>query len=331
MLPSGAEWGETKAVTNITISDGRQADGEEVQFLQYHPKSSYDGHLDHNIFLHVGWTSKRVYVCIIVQDEFHSHPNNAQTWAFDGLQIALSNADQDTMLALLNFALKDNGEPSLNKELWPRKLSDPVFGISRSENGAERFTTYEFDIPSSLWGVSRLLRGLRFGLGVVVNDADAGEDYGPRTQMGWSGWAPNSIVFGKDPEETGLVILTAATCPDPPTYGNPNIQISTTEFTSVDGGLVRASCSQGDTLRNTLSCQYDGSWKGHLYCAFRDSGKDYAAFLDEVDWVSAEATCQTIGGHLTSMSSTRERDTIQRMHSTFNVGLHTLCTSHIML
>jgi hypothetical protein len=40
-----------------------------------------------------------------------------------------------------------------------------------------------------------------------VNDGDKGA--GQDGQKGWSGWYTHSIVFGKNPENTGLVKLSA--------------------------------------------------------------------------------------------------------------------------
>ena len=49
--------------------------------------------------------------------------------------------------------------------------------------------------------------GIEIGLGICVNDGDFGE--GQTGQKGWSGWNPHTVVHGKNPEKTGLVILSA--------------------------------------------------------------------------------------------------------------------------
>ena len=47
---------------------------------------------------------------------------------------------------------------------------------------------------------------MKFGVGICVNDGDNDTP----GQTGWSGWYPHAIVFGKNSEKTGLVVLTNA-------------------------------------------------------------------------------------------------------------------------
>jgi len=63
---------------------------------------------------------------------------------------------------------------------------------------------YEARFSVDELGVAAYKAGMGFGVSICVND---GDDDTPG-QKGWSGWYPHSIVFGKNAEKTGLVVLT---------------------------------------------------------------------------------------------------------------------------
>src|SRR6266702_4258461 len=50
-----------------------------------------------------------------------------------------------------------------------------------------------------------LAAGMQFGLGMAINDGDAG--VGQNGQKGWGGLGAHAIVFGKTPSETALITL----------------------------------------------------------------------------------------------------------------------------
>ncbi|MGY8687181.1 MAG: sugar-binding protein, partial [Verrucomicrobiales bacterium] len=66
--------------------------------------------------------------------------------------------------------------------------------------------TYEIKLPKSALGIDELKGGVKFGLGMAIND---GDETTPG-QKGWGGLGAHSIVFGKSPEETALVTLATA-------------------------------------------------------------------------------------------------------------------------
>ena len=68
-------------------------------------------------------------------------------------------------------------------------------------------TVYEFKIPVQGLGVDALSDGMAMGFGMCLNDGDT--EAGQGGQKGWSGWAPYSCVYGKNPEECGVVCLGA--------------------------------------------------------------------------------------------------------------------------
>jgi hypothetical protein len=75
--------------------------------------------------------------------------------------------------------------------------------IRDTENGR---TTYEIKLPKITLGLAELKGGVRFGLGMAINDGDK-ETPG---QKGWGGLGAHSIVFGKTPSETALVTLATS-------------------------------------------------------------------------------------------------------------------------
>ena len=73
--------------------------------------------------------------------------------------------------------------------------------IMRDEK--KKITYYESRFNTDDLGVNTFKASMKFGISICVND---GDDDTPG-QKGWSGWYPHSIVFGKQSEKTGLVVL----------------------------------------------------------------------------------------------------------------------------
>ena len=68
-------------------------------------------------------------------------------------------------------------------------------------------TIYEIMFPSSEFGIAKFEDDMSLGLGVCVNDGDGPDQLG---QRGWGGWYTHAAVFGKNPENTGLVKTVSA-------------------------------------------------------------------------------------------------------------------------
>src|SRR5205814_4057394 len=64
------------------------------------------------------------------------------------------------------------------------------------------------DLAAAVGLTAPLSAGLQFGLGMAINDGDAGA--GQDGQKGWGGLGAHAIVFGKTPQETALVTLGTA-------------------------------------------------------------------------------------------------------------------------
>src|SRR5207249_1027077 len=77
--------------------------------------------------------------------------------------------------------------------------------VVRRDTAAKK-TYYEIRMPADALGLTApLTAGMKFGLGMAINDGDA--DPGQNGQKGWGGLGAHSIVFGKTPSETALVTL----------------------------------------------------------------------------------------------------------------------------
>ena len=67
-------------------------------------------------------------------------------------------------------------------------------------------TTYEIKLPKETLGLTELKGGVRFGLGMSINDGD--ED--TPGQKGFGGLGVHYVVHDKNPEQTALVTLATA-------------------------------------------------------------------------------------------------------------------------
>src|SRR4030095_7154193 len=78
-----------------------------------------------------------------------------------------------------------------------------------SRNTKTKRTTYEIKLPKASLGLTDLVGGTKFGLGMAIND---GDQLTPG-QKGWGGLGAHAIVFGKTPQETALMTLAARPAP----------------------------------------------------------------------------------------------------------------------
>jgi hypothetical protein len=67
-------------------------------------------------------------------------------------------------------------------------------------------TNYEIKYPPDALGLDMFYSGLKFGFSICVNDGDT-DGANQAGQRGWSGWAPYSILYGKEAENAGLAEL----------------------------------------------------------------------------------------------------------------------------
>ena len=172
---------------------------------------TWNGAKDHETCFAIVWDEDTVYLVLGVTDDEHENAAN-HGWKGDSAQLSvipngMRSAGEPNIL--INVALGDNGKFVIDNEETqgnPGLVEDQVV-IVRNED--EKETYYEIKFMPENFGLNTFEENYEFGLGICVNDSDKGEGQGG--QKGWSGWYPHSIVHGKNPDKTGLVILTEGT------------------------------------------------------------------------------------------------------------------------
>src|SRR5439155_6181358 len=145
------------------------------------------------------------------------HENAARSaWNGDSIQLMIADATRTTQVALYNYALggveedanlNDPANIIVEHEAGPG--GDPACNCPTEavikRNAATHRTTYEIKLPKASLGLTTLKGGPQFGLGMAINDGDAGP--GQAGQKGWGGLGAHAIVFLKTPSETALITL----------------------------------------------------------------------------------------------------------------------------
>ncbi len=206
-----ADWdGILEAVTG---TDGKPFTGVKLEInkpFQEHDGGKWKDSNDHETSIMMVWEPATFYIGLIVTDDTHENAANSG-WNGDAFQLAFEMTGKrkpGLPILLYNFALGGNGDLIIHNETpgGAGVLDDDV-EIVRDE-GAKK-TYYEVRLTPKELGIKggKFTAGTEFGVGICVNDGDKGA--GQDGQKGWSGWYTHSIVFGKNPENTGLVKLSA--------------------------------------------------------------------------------------------------------------------------
>ncbi|HUS35017.1 MAG TPA: sugar-binding protein, partial [Verrucomicrobiae bacterium] len=194
---------------------GGGADGNYLLFERY-AGGTWSGPDDHTSAVEVVWDADNVYFGFIVTDDYHNN-TSGNAWNGDSVQLMIANATrsgtrQGIDYFLYNYALggteDEPVDPAtgtiIHHEAGPGGTTAVV-----SRDSAAKKTYYEIQLPASALGLTPpLVAGMKFGLGMAINDGDAGDQAG---QKGWGGLGAHSIVFGKTASETALVTLSSAT------------------------------------------------------------------------------------------------------------------------
>ena len=185
-------------------------DGGELVFFEEHNGGNWTGPDDQTSAVQVVYDDDNVYFGFTVTDEYHENARNS-AWNGDSVQLMIANADRDEIIALYNYALggveDDLGEdPIVMHERSPESRGDVETEAVIVRNTETKRTIYEIKLPKATLSLDALQGGVRFGLGMAINDGD--ED--TPGQKGWGGLGAHSIVFGKSPEETALVTLATS-------------------------------------------------------------------------------------------------------------------------
>lgn len=182
-------------------------DGELILHEEWQG-GTWTGPNDQTSAVQIAYDENNLYFGFTVTDDYHENAANS-AWNGDSVQLMIANNNQDTQIALYNYALggieTELGDIIVNHEAGPAAGADPVAVTDAvvKRNTETKQTTYEIVLPKETLGFDILELGTQFGLGMSINDGD--ED--TPGQKGFSGLGVQSVVHGKDPEQTALVTL----------------------------------------------------------------------------------------------------------------------------
>ena len=193
----------------FSVPKGSGDDGELVFFEEY-AGGKWTGPDDQTSAVQVVYDDDNVYFGFTVTDDYHENAANS-AWNGDSVQLMIANDARDTQIALYNYALggieNETGDVIVMHEAGPATGADATpTGAVIVRNAETKRTYYEIKLPKETLGLDELKGGVRFGLGMAINDGD--ED--TPGQKGWGGLGAHSIVFGKSPTETALVTLATS-------------------------------------------------------------------------------------------------------------------------
>jgi hypothetical protein len=198
----------------VTGTDGSSFCGvefEDIGSFQEHGGGKWNNADDHTTCFMIVWNADAAYLALSVTDD--EHQNSGAAWNGDSVQLAFEPTGKRTAglaFFLYNAALDNNAENLIihNERTngQPGLVSGEDFAITRDD--AAKKTYYEFRFTPANFGLDiTLSEGIEIGLGICVNDGDLGAGQGG--QKGWDGWYPHAVVYGKNPEKTGLVVLNS--------------------------------------------------------------------------------------------------------------------------
>ncbi|MBT5705945.1 MAG: hypothetical protein HOI66_06440 [Verrucomicrobia bacterium] len=185
------------------------ADGGELVFFEPHNGGTWDSPDDQTSAVQVVYDDDNVYFGFTVTDEYHENAANS-AWNGDSVQLMIANESRDAQVALYNYALggtdEELGEIIVNHEAPAADIGDALTEAVVVRNTETGRTIYEIKLPKATLGLGELKGGVRFGLGMAINDGDKDTP----GQKGWGGLGAHAIVFGKSPSETALVTLATS-------------------------------------------------------------------------------------------------------------------------
>src|SRR5688572_27784806 len=180
-----------------------------VLFEEY-SGGTWTGPDDQTSAVQVVYDADNVYFGFVVTDDYHENAANS-AWNGDSVQLMIASADRTTEFALYNYAL-GGVEDALGDVIIMHErggAADPACGCDTTarvtRDVVANKTYYEIKLPAAVGLTPPLTVGMQFGLGMAINDGDAGA--GQNGQRGWGGLGAHSIVFGKTPSETAQVTL----------------------------------------------------------------------------------------------------------------------------
>ena len=221
------EWVDVK--NSVTGTDGTpfcglefEANGGVIKVFEEYQTGKWNNAADHTTCFMIVWNADALYLALEVTDDEFEH-GGGNPWEGDGAQIAFEPSgkrEANLQLFLYNVALNNSAENIITSNLNERTHGEPGLDaaedVAATRDDGTNKTYYEIRItPENLGVGGSFSAGDELGLGICVNDGDLGTGQGG--QKGWSGWYPHAIVYNKNSEKTGLVVLsdTAVTPVEP--------------------------------------------------------------------------------------------------------------------
>lgn len=222
-----SEWTGANVLADprFAIPKGSGAAGQLVNFEPYQG-GTWSGPDDQTSSVRVVYDDENLYFGFVVTDDYHENAANS-AWNGDSVQLMVANATRDTQVGLYNYAL-GGVEGALGTTIVMHEAGPGGTTAVVTRNGATHKTTYEIKLPKAALGLDTLGAGVKFGLGMAINDGDDGP--GQNGQKGWGGLGAHALVFGKSPSETALVTLAA---PPPPRVQNNDIEPGKEFYTAI--------------------------------------------------------------------------------------------------
>jgi len=213
-----SEWSGVPVLADPKFSvpkgSGPAGTGTLVLFEEY-AGGTWTGPDDQTSAVQIAYDADNVYFGFVVTDDYHENAARS-AWNGDSIQLMIANADRNQQVALYNYALggveEDVGlnDPSNLVEANRHEAGPACIGagtclteVAIKRNTTTHKTTYEIRLPKASLGLATLTGGVKFGLGMAINDGDKDTP----GQKGWGGLGAHAIVFGKSPGETALVTL----------------------------------------------------------------------------------------------------------------------------
>ena len=199
------EWrgAQLLADPRFSIPKGSKAAGTLVNFEPYNG-GTWTGPDDQTSNVQVVYDDDNVYFGFVVTDDYHENAANS-AWNGDSVQLMVANATRDAQVGLYNYAL-GGVEDALGNIIIMHEAGPGGTTAVVTRNTVTKRTTYEIKLPKEALGLDALTGGVKFGLGMAINDGDKDTP----GQRGWGGLGAHALVFGKSPSETAMVTLAAA-------------------------------------------------------------------------------------------------------------------------
>ena len=210
---SDEEWGHANVIQDPQFFIPKGSGNAGTPVVHEELSGTWSGEGDQSSFTRFLYDFENLYVSHLVVDDFHENGANSP-WNGDSAQIMIANEDRDAQIGLYNFALNGREDDAnflplcgpiadacnVMHEAGPSSVDEIDAAIVRGDG----FTNYEIRISAAALDTEESLEaGFQIGFGVAINDGD--DDVGG--QGGWVGLGAHSIVFGKTPQETVVLVF----------------------------------------------------------------------------------------------------------------------------